>query len=105
MGYDLNVCDASGRALLQHDELDMTEQHDTVKLAQQLGLPLLSSLPEYWGDVREFSQAELSRLLAEVERVRTIDSATADVLSAVAKVRRLAQFAIDNGGVLGVCPD
>ena len=105
MGYDLNVLDVRGESLLRQDELDMFEWRETVELAQKLGLPLLSSFPEFYGEDREFSAPDLPRLIEEVDRVQTSVSAKPEVVSAVAKVRRLAEFAMANGGLLSVVPD
>jgi hypothetical protein len=106
MAYDFVVIDVTRKQRLGGVGLSIAEQMDLVELAQELKMPLLASLPEYWGgDDLEIPIEQLQSLLDELTQVETLPSTSPTILSAVEQIRGMTDLAIRNGCPLKVIPE
>lgn len=99
------VLDGAGRERIAFDELRPDEWQAVWDASRLRSLPMLMSLPDFYGDERMFSPTEVRSLIGELDLLDSEPTNPPELVRAVRKMRRIAQTAIDYASPLLVVPD
>ena len=105
MGYDLMVLDSTRSARLAFVELDMAEWGAAWDASRLRSLPMLKSLPDFYGDERTFPSVKVHALISELDLLDSDLAASAELVRASQKLREIARAAIKHALPLLVVPD
>ena len=105
MGYDVMVLDGAGRERIAFDELRPDEWRAVWDASRLRSLPMLMSLPDFYGDERTFPPTEVRSLIGELALLDSEPTNPPALVRASQKLRRIASVAIDYASPLLVLPD
>lgn len=105
MGYDVVALDGGGREWIAFHELRPDEWLAVWDAPRLRSLPMLMSLPDFWGDERTFSPAEVQSLVGELDILDADRTLSPELARASKKLRSVARSAIDLASPLMVLPD
>jgi len=94
MGYDLHVHSQSGKELVNYTTLSPDELIGTHTVARRHRLALLGSFPHEFDTVRIIDVEQLRALLEELSVVERSSGFQSAIVSAMEKIRRVAEVAI-----------
>ena len=103
-GYDVVVLDGAGREWIAFDELRPGEWLAVWDASRLRSLPMLMILPDFYGDERTFSPAEVHSLVGELDILDADPTLSPGLARASKKLRSVARSAIDLASPLIVLP-
>lgn len=105
MGYDVVTLDATGRESVAFATLDPDEWWAVREASRLRAVPVLTDLPDLYGDERTFSPVEIRSLIDELDLLDREPTMRSELRRALCKLRRVALVAIERTAPLLVLPD
>lgn len=105
VGYDVVTLDATGREWVASETLHPDEWWAVREASRLRPFPMLTSLPDLYGDERTFSLPEVRSLIDELDYLDSAPTKPPELGRALWKLRRVALVAVQGTSPLLVHPD